>query len=166
MYKDEQFEIKGLDMKFIAALSLVFFLVQPAYSQMYKCESGGKVSFQQMSCSSGKESVLNTQTPTRADINPEAEYSKGVTIGAFSLRYEPRNSIGSTWFAYKVGVTNNTSEETEISLKYNAVDRDGFLIKDVSLRGAVPAHSFKILSDRNYLDKNEKERIYKWELEK
>ncbi|KXJ46224.1 MAG: hypothetical protein AXW17_07850 [Colwellia sp. Phe_37] len=153
-------------MKIIVAFFLALLVVQPAYSQRYKCELGGKVSFQQRPCSGGKESILSAPVPTKSDIVPDAEYDKGVTLGAINLRYEPVNSIGSTWFAYKVGVTNNTSETRNIRLKYNALDHDGFLIKSIRLQGNVPPNSYKTLSDRDYLDKAEKGRVYKWELDK
>lgn len=109
----------------------------------------------------------NTPTPPiKTHMESEEQYKEGISFSAFGTKYEKPDSIGSIWFSYKVGVTNSTPYEQKINIKYNAVDIDGFLIKDVRLRGTVPANSYKILSDKSYLESEEKSRVYKWELDK
>lgn len=145
---------------------LAIMLAPPVSAQMYKCESGDSVSYQQLPCSIGNQSVIKVPTPTRSDLTASTQFKTGITLGAFSIRAEPLNSIGNIPISYKVSVTNATSEDQDLYVKYNAIDADGFLIDYEAVSGIVPANSYKILTGRGNFKENEYKRIYKWELDK
>lgn len=145
---------------------VVCMIATPAYAQVYRCELGGKISFQQTPCSVGKQKVIETNKPSEEDLRESTEVGGGLKIGVFSIKFEKPDHAGDYWFAYKVGITNKSIVPQKIRLTYNGVDREGFLIKEVSLRGTIPPNSYKILSNRTWMSGSEKRRIYKWELQK
>jgi len=154
-------------MKVLAAsLSILFFM--PAYAEMYKCESKGIVSFQQKLCKNGTQTTIKAparQPPKEAQENAIV-FKEGITLSPFSIRAEPENIIKNIPIAYKVGVTNSTSEAQKLYIKYNAIDREGFLIDYKTVSGTVPANSYKILTGRSSIKTAEYRRIYKWELDR
>jgi len=154
-------------MKVLATtLSILFFT--PVYAEMYKCESKGIVSFQQKPCKNGTQTTIKAptrQSPKEAQENAIV-FKKGITLSPFSIRAEPENIINSIPIAYKVGVTNATLKDQKLYIKYNAIDREGFLIDYEVVSGTVPANSYKILTGRGSIKKAEYRRIYKWELDK
>jgi len=152
-------------MKFTIAILSILLASPTAYAQMYKCESGGKVSYQQSPCSGGKQSVIKAQSASKSDLSSNDQYADGVALGTFNIKYERPNIIGTIWFSYKVGVTNSTPYAQKIRAKYNAVDAEGFLIDYVHISGTVPPNSYKVLSDRDYFEPEEKAQVYKWELD-
>jgi len=150
----------------VVTLSILLFT--PAYAEMYKCESKGIVSFQQKPCKNGTQTTIKAparQSPKEAQENGIV-FKEGITLGPFSIRAEPENLINSIPIAYKVGVTNATSKAQELYIKYNAIDRDGFLIDYEAVSGTVSANSYKILTGRGFIKAAEYRRIYKWELVK
>jgi len=157
-----------MDKMKVLAATLSILLFTPVYAEMYKCESKGVVSFQQKPCKNGTQTTI--KAPARQPAKEAQEnaivFKEGITLSPFSIRAEPENSINSIPIAYKVGVTNTTSEDQKLYIKYNAIDREGFLIDYEAVSGTVPANSYKILTGRGFIKTSKYKRIYKWDLDR
>lgn len=146
-------------MKKLAMLAIALLPIY-ASAKMYKCEVNGKKIYQDKPCKSGNQSTI--KAPPTPKFNASDIYAEGIELGRFETRADAPNSIGDIWFAYSVPVTNKTDYDHNVVLKYQGVDNSGFLVKDVNLRGTVPAHSYKILTDRSVLEIQDAQRITRW----
>lgn len=77
----------------------------PVYSEMYKCESRGIVSFQQETCKNETKATIKAptrQSPKEAQENAIV-FKKRITLSPFSIRGEPENIMNSPLSCIKLG---------------------------------------------------------------
>ena len=128
-------------------------------AEAYKCEVGGKISFQSRPCSDGQQTVI--EKPQQAEQIDLVGDEDGLIIGKFILKFNHDLPYGKS-FVYKVHVTNTTDHVIDLNLVYHAVDRQDFFVKNITAFGLIPANSDAVLTNQVNLTHREYARMYKW----
>ena len=71
---------------------------------------------------------------------------------------------GDIKFVIKADVTNNTSD-SKVFVSLQALDQQGFELKDMTLRGTIPPGSTKTLSDHSYMGVHDYRMVREWRLD-
>jgi hypothetical protein len=88
-----------------------------------------------------------------------------ITVGDILTKLRTdEDSSGDVWFAIMVEVTNNTEDPLQVRLDLQAVDDEGFELKDLTLRGLVGPGEAKRFSDRDYMPYQDYQQIAEWQI--
>lgn len=146
---------------FIAAMALLS--PQAIAGDMYKCSNNGVVSYKHTPCTdSSEQKVIEEVKPSKSDIDAKEQIQEGVLLGPISIKEDHVDRIGNQWIAYKAPVTNNTSSEKQVFIRYKGIDSGGFMVDDIYLSGTIPALSFRYLTNQHSMATVKYERISQW----
>lgn len=149
-------------------LILLLSLTAPVQAaDMYKCTVGGITSYQHTPCQGAAEqSVIKEKKLNKEEIDAVEEYKNGITVGPLYIQKSEDPTSEYQDFSYKASVINNTESDRKMNLTYKGLDSNGFVVKEITLKGTVPAHSSKELTDKRSFDINQFDAIKKWVLDK
>lgn len=71
------------------------------------------------------------------------------------------DSSGDIWFSLKATVRNNSTDD-DVSITIQAIDREGYELKDVTLSGKVRHGQIKVLTDKKYMPYDKYRSIARW----
>jgi hypothetical protein len=90
----------------------------------------------------------------------------GLTIGEIKAKVRGEvDEAGDVSFAIAVDVTNNTGDHVDVAVDVQAVDQDGFELKDMTLYGSLGPQETKRLTDQRYMPHRDYLAIARWQVE-
>jgi len=112
-------------------------------------------------------SVLMFQGCTSFETaSSEKRGSYDIAVTEIVVRSVDENmSATELWFSVKALVTNNTASRRTVVIGIQGVDRDGFELKDFIMRGSLEANETRFLTDRQYMPKENFQKVVQWQVE-
>jgi hypothetical protein len=151
-----------------AVIAVMAMLSDPvAAGDMYKCSNNGVVAYQHKPCAeSAEQTVLVEKKLSKSEIDASEVLEEGISLSPLLVKKDHIDRLNGQWFAYQATAINNTDNERKVSVPYKGVDSAGFEVKKIYLRGTVKSHSTKILTDKDYAEVPEFNRIQQWVLDR
>lgn len=130
---------------------------------MYKCEVGGKTTYQAKPCTEGA-----TQERLGSDEHYKGHLDLGVegraySVYGFTVEVDKYTDSGEqVYYKWKASVSNKTRNDMKVSVAYQAVDSKGFEIEYLYVTGKVQAKSTNVLTGSSIMDTYKFNRIKEW----
>lgn len=95
---------------------------------------------------------------------PSITFASEIEVSDIATKITSKpDSSGDIYYAIKATVKNN-SDSPRVSVTLQAIDREGFEINDITLRGKIAQGSERILTDKTYMNHSDYKRIRKWQI--